>query len=153
MANLLNWSGGLSIRKKEDENTQAPLINSLRTLNPTPAKTNSFRPIDAASLRNNVSTNSSGVTNAFARAQQVNDQMRQQAEQRRQEEERQRQEQEQRRQQEEARRAQEQQERQQKQQQLLDSIRKPQQQMNDQIRQRAEQRRTNTLESLRQSQH
>ena len=121
MANLLNWSGGLSIRKKEDENTQAPLINSLRTLNPAPVKTNSFRPIDAASLRNNVSTNSSGVTDAFARAQQVNDQMRQQAEQRRQEEERRRQEQEQRRQQEEARRAQEQQAQQQKQQNLLKS--------------------------------
>lgn len=128
MANLLNWSGSIGLRKKDENNLQAPLITSLRTLNPTPTRVNTNNTVN---VNNNNANNTANnvASNAFVRAQQVNDQIRQQAEQRRQQEEqerqrqieRMRQEQEQRRQQEEARRAQEQQARQQKQQSLLNS--------------------------------
>ena len=122
MANLLRWSVGMALPKK-DENTN--LITSLRTFSPTTSRAGgSTASNTGTSNLNTVANTSNSLIN---RTQQINDQIRQEAERRRQQEQRQQRlaeqqrQQEQRRQQEQARQQQEQQARQQKQQQLLNS--------------------------------
>lgn len=134
MANLLSWSGGLSLQKKKNENqlSGGSTISSLR--NPFQiAQTinNQIRANKVNGFQSSNNTGSSTSNNSFQQqnfqqqndfqAQQAEQQRRQQEEQRRQQIERMRQEQEQRQQQEREKQLQQQQAQQQKQQQLLNS--------------------------------
>ena len=135
MANLLSWSGGLSLQKKKNENqlSGGSTISSLR--NPFQiAQTinNQIRANKVNGFQSSNNTGSSTINNSFQQqsfqqqndfqAQQAEQQRRQQEEERRRQQiERMRQEQEQRQQQEREKQLQQQQAQQQKQQQLLNS--------------------------------